>query len=173
MLQKFSQNVLSQEKHILIHILLEQALPNIFSFSFLLLLRQHDCFLASPPNNVLTPRMSQGHINIQFYPVIRSNIVMKNALNNVHTSGVSKIKELPSLKLLTAKLKHLQSRLQAIRKDRQFQNFLQSCDTKEDRARLISSGGPLTGKWLEAIPCSQNFCPTNAQFRTAAFMRLG
>ena len=36
-----------------------------FSFSFLLLSRQHDHFLASPPNNVLTARMSQGHIKIQ------------------------------------------------------------------------------------------------------------
>ena len=60
-----SQNVLSQEEHILIHILLEQALLNIFSFSSLSCRSRTTIFLASPPNNVLTPRMSQGHINIQ------------------------------------------------------------------------------------------------------------
>ena len=31
----------------------------------------------------------------------------------------------------------------------------------------------LAGKWLEAISCSQNFSLTNAQFCTAAYMRLG
>ena len=96
----------------------------------------------------------------------------KNALNDLHRSGVSIVKELLSLKLLTAIPKLLQSRPQAIRKDRQIQNFLQSCHTKEDRARLISCRKPLAGKWLEAIPCSQNFSLTNAQFCTAAFMRL-
>ncbi len=60
-----SQNVLSQEERILIHILLEQALLNIFSFSFFSCRGSMTIFLASPPNNVLTPRMSQGHINIQ------------------------------------------------------------------------------------------------------------
>ena len=69
-----SQNVVSQEEHILIHILLEQALQNIFRFLFFSCRGSMTIFLASPPDNVLTPRMSQGHINIQ----ILSNIWIKH-----------------------------------------------------------------------------------------------
>ena len=60
-----SQTVLSQEEDILIHILLEQALLNIFHFLFFSCRGSMTIFLAGPPNNVLTPRMSQGHIKIQ------------------------------------------------------------------------------------------------------------
>ena len=31
----------------------------------------------------------------------------------------------------------------------------------------------MAGKWLEAIPSTQKLTLSNAQFRTAAFMRLG
>ena len=37
----------------------------------------------------------------------------------------------------------------------------------------ISCGGPMAGKWLEAIPSTQKLTLSNAQFHTAAFMRLG
>ena len=106
-----------------------------------------------------------GHMSI--------TLDLQEALHELHRSSNSAETILPSLKQLTERPKNLQSRLHTVKKDTLFQQFLQSCPDKEDRSRLISSGGAFAGKWLEAIPCSQPFTLSHAQFCTAAFVRLG
>ena len=86
---------------------------------------------------------------------------LKHSLDDLHTYSMVKI--LPSLKDLTENSNHLQSRLQTVKKDKLFQKYLISCPTKEeDHARLISSGGPMAGKKLEAILCLQKFTLSDA-----------
>ena len=98
---------------------------------------------------------------------------LKSTLKDLHTACQSLKDIVPSVSSLPEHPKKLQHRLQSVKKQSSFQQYLEDCSTDEDKARLISSSGPNAGSWLEAIPSTQHFTLSSAQFCTAAFMRLG
>ena len=99
---------------------------------------------------------------------------LANALKDVQKASKSVEKLVPSLDDLQNHPKKLQSEVQSILKEKQFQHFLDTtCQSERDRSRIISCGGPNAGCWLDAIPSSQHFTLSSAEFSTATLMRLG
>ena len=95
------------------------------------------------------------------------------ALQNLHKICPTTKTLLPSLDKLPEIPQKLQSKLYSVIKNKQFETFLQNSSCKQEKARVISCGGPVAGVWLDAIPSSQHYTMSSAQFRTAVLMRLG
>ena len=112
--------------------------------------------------NVLSEKFSSRQLYIE----------LKSALNDLHSTGESAQKVVPTANVLTNNPKKLQSRLNCIKKDKQYQTFLESCTDVHDRTRLLSCGGPNDESWLDAIPSSQHFTLGNAQFRIVCLLQL-
>ena len=101
------------------------------------------------------------------------SIDMSLALQNLHKICPSTKTLLPSLDKLPEIPQKLQSKLHSVIKNKQFETFLQNSSCKQEKARVISCGGPVAGVWLDAIPSSQHYTMSSAQCRTAILMRLG
>ena len=98
---------------------------------------------------------------------------LNSSLHDLHNDSQSLKEIIPSISSLPDHPKKLQRRLQLVKNKSSFQRYLEVCSTDKEKARLISSSGPNAGSWLEAIPSTQHFTLSSAQFRTAALMRLG
>ena len=89
---------------------------------------------------------------------------LKSTLKDLHTACQSLKDIVPSVSSLPEHPKKLQHRLQSLKKQSSFQQYLEHCSTDEDKARLISSSGANAGSWLEAILSTKHFTLSSASF---------
>ena len=95
-----------------------------------------------------------------------------DALRSLSWTSPKIAAEFPSLASLPEKHLKLQKYLSSACQEVELGRLLESLD-KASQARLRSAGGPISGAWLDALPQSKELSFTNAEFQTAALLRLG
>ena len=95
-----------------------------------------------------------------------------DALRSLSWTSSKVASEFPSLASLPEKSFKLQKKLSSICLEDELDRLLESSE-RNSQARLHSAGGPDAGAWLDSIPQSRELSLSNAEFQTAALLRLG
>ena len=95
-----------------------------------------------------------------------------DALRSLSWTSPSMASEFPSIESLPEKYFKLQKKLSTTCQEAELEDLLENLD-QASQARLRSAGGIGSGAWLDALPQSRELSFTNAEFQTAALLRLG
>ena len=126
---------------------------------------------------------SLPHHRLQLFPSTAPDILIGtsdgifdghvfDALRSLSWTSSKVASEFPSLASLPEKSFKLQKKLSSICLEDELDRLLESSE-RNSQARLRSAGGPDAGAWLDAIPQSRELSLSNAEFQTAALLRLG
>ena len=99
-------------------------------------------------------------------------ILLDKTLLEVHSFCETTKQLISYLKNLPNHPRKLHCHLNFKLKNKNFHQFLQDCQSEKDMARVISCGEPTAGCWLDAIPSSQDYTLSNAEFCMASLLRF-